>query len=121
MADITEITTGSLIPAEKVIDSSVYNLEGDKLGSIEDIIIDKVSGRSIYAIMSFGGFLGMGHKHYPLPWSVLDYSKEKGGYVVNIDKELLKNAPGYDDEVEWTPKYGRNVDTYYNAPTYWNE
>ena len=120
MTDITKITNGSAIPAEKVIDTSVYNAAGDKLGSIEDIIIDKVSGRSLYAIMAFGGFLGLGHKHHPLPWSVLTYDKDKEGYVVNLDKKQLEDAPGYDeDDVEWTPTYGRGVDSYYKVPTYW--
>jgi hypothetical protein len=121
MTEITQITSGSAIPAEKVIDTTVYNAAGDKLGSIEDIIIDKVSGRSLYAIMAFGGFLGLGHKHHPLPWSVLTYDKQKEGYVVNLDKAQLENAPGYDDEVEWTPTYGRGVDSYYKVPTYWME
>ena len=60
MSDVTTITSGTLIAAEKVRGTSVYNLAGDKLGSVEDIMIDKVSGRAIYAVMSFGGFLGMG-------------------------------------------------------------
>ena len=119
MTDLHEITAGSLIPAEKVIDTSVYNAAGEKLGSIEDIMIDKISGRSVYAVLAFGGFLGLGHKHYPLPWSVLDYSQEKAGYVVDLDKEQLKNAPGYDEPVDWTPTYGRQVDAYYKTPSNW--
>ena len=69
MADVTSITSGSLIAAEKVNGTSVYNTAGDKLGSIDDIMLDKNSGRAIYAVMSFGGFLGMGEKFHPLPWS----------------------------------------------------
>jgi hypothetical protein len=121
MADITKITSGTLIAAEKVEGTNVYNLQGDKLGTVDDIMIDKVSGRAIYALMSFGGFLGMGEKYHPLPWSALKYDESKGGYVVNLDKKMLENAPTYDMEgdFQWTPDYGRQVDKYYDAPTYW--
>ena len=122
MADeMTKITSGSLIAAEKVEGTDVYNLQGEKLGTVDDIMIDKVSGKAIYAIMSFGGFLGMGEKYHPLPWSTLKYDESKGGYVVNLDKQMLEGAPTYDihDDFEWTHDYGRRVDDYYKAPSYW--
>lgn len=122
MADVTSITSGSLIAAEKVNGTSVYNTAGDKLGSIDDIMLDKNSGRAIYAVMSFGGFLGMGEKFHPLPWATLKYDETKSGYVVNLDKKLLQDAPNYDRNAnfEWTPDYGRKVDSYYKTPTYWS-
>jgi sporulation protein YlmC with PRC-barrel domain len=121
MVEATSITSGTLIAADKVKGTDVYNLAGDKLGSVDDIMIDKVTGRAIYAVMSFGGFLGMGDQHYPLPWATLKYDTEKGGYVVNLDKKQLEGAPNYDrnSEFKWTPEYGRKVDTYYKAPSYW--
>jgi len=121
MADATSITSGTLIAAEKVNGTNVYNPAGDKLGSVEDIMIDKVSGKAIYAVMSFGGFLGIGDKHHPLPWSSLKYDKQKEGYVVNLDKRTLEGAPSYevDEDFRWTPDYGRKVDKYYGVPTYW--
>jgi sporulation protein YlmC with PRC-barrel domain len=121
MTDITKITDATLIAADKVKGADVYNLEGDKLGKIEDTMIDKVSGRAIYAILSFGGFLGIGDDYYPLPWSTLKYDTSKGGYVVNLDKERLKTAPSYkaDADFKWTPDYGKSVDTFYNAPMMW--
>jgi sporulation protein YlmC with PRC-barrel domain len=121
MEAATSITTGTLIAAEKVEGTSVYNLSGDKLGTVEDIMIDKVSGRAIYAVMSFGGFLGVGDKHYPLPWSTLKYDTQKGGYLVNLNKAKLEAAPQYDggSQFKWTPEYGRKVDGYYEAPSYW--
>ena len=117
----TKITSGSLIAAEKVEGTDVYNPQGDKLGTVDDIMIDKVSGKAIYAIMSFGGFLGIGEKYHPLPWSTLNYDESKGGYVVNLDKKMLEGAPTYDmdEDFRWTPDYGRQVDKYYNAPSYW--
>ena len=121
MEAATSITTGTLIAAEKVEGTNVYNLSGDKLGTVEDIMIDKVSGRAIYAVMSFGGFLGVGDRRHPLPWSTLKYDTRKGGYIVNLDKAKLEAAPQYgdDSQFKWTPEYGRKVDTYYNAPSFW--
>ena len=122
MTEATSITSKNLIAANKVQGTNVYNLAGDKLGSVDDIMIDKVSGHTIYAVMSFGGFLGMDKKHHPLPWGALKYDAQKGGYVVNLDKKLLEAAPNYDSDSEfkWTPDYGRKVDSYYKAPSYWN-
>ena len=123
MTDDTSITTGTLIAADKVEGTNVYNAAGEKLGSVDDIMIDKVSGRAIYAVMSFGGFLGMGEKYHPLPWATLNYDEAKGGYVVDIDKEKLVGAPTYStgSDFEWTPDYGRTVDDYYKTPSYWRQ
>jgi PRC-barrel domain len=121
MSETASITSGTLIAAEKVNGTNVYNLAGDKLGSVDDIMIDKVSGRAIYAVMSFGGFLGMGEKFHPLPWATLKYDAHKGGYLVNLDKKMLEDAPYYDSDRDfaWTPDYGRKVDSYYGTPSYW--
>jgi sporulation protein YlmC with PRC-barrel domain len=121
MTEVTSITSGSLIAAEKVNGTNVYNPAGDNLGTVNDILIDKVSGRAIYAVMSFGGFLGMGKKHNPLPWGTLKYDEKKGGYVINMDKKQLQDSPNYDigSNFKWTPEYGRKVDSYYKAPSYW--
>ncbi len=121
MTDDASITTGTLIAADKVEGTNVYNLAGDKLGSVDDIMIDKVSGRAIYAVMSFGGFLGMGGKSHPLPWATLKYDNTKGGYVVNLDKKKLESAPNYDrgSNFKWTPDYGRSIDRYYEVPSNW--
>ena len=71
--------------------------------------------------MSFGGFLGMGKKHNPLPWGTLKYDEKKSGYVINMDKKQLQDSPNYDigSNFKWTPEYGRKVDSYYKAPSYW--
>jgi PRC-barrel domain len=122
MTEATSNTAGNLIAADKVEGTNVYNLAGDKLGTVEDVMMDKISGRAIYAVMSFGGFLGMGEKHHPLPWGTLKYDTAKGGYLVNLDKKKLQDAPNYDlnADFKWTPEYGRKVDSYYNATSYWN-
>ena len=113
--------TASLIGSDKVEGTPVYRSSGDRVGQIERIMIDKISGKAIYAVMSFGGFLGIGEKNHPLPWSTLKYDQSKGGYVVNLDRKMLEDAPTYDadDEFEWTLDYGQRVDKYYNAPSYW--
>lgn len=122
MADVTKITSGSLIAAEKVNGTNVYNMDGDKLGTVDDIMIDKISGKAIYAVMAFGGFLGIGEKQHPLPWSSLTFDQDKDGFVVNLDKRKLEQAPTLDPDdgdFVWTPDYGRSIDKYYGAPTYW--
>jgi sporulation protein YlmC with PRC-barrel domain len=121
MENTTTITSGTLISAEHVQGTNVYNTQGEKLGSVEDVMLDKVSGRAMYALMSFGGFLGIGENYHPLPWSTLKYDTNLGGYVVNLSKDNLEKAPMYDRDSDftWTPEYGRKVDSYYNASSYW--
>lgn len=121
MSDMDKLTTGNLINAEKVHGTDVYNMAGEKLGTIEDLVLDKINGSVQFAVLSFGGFLGLGDKHYPLPWSALNYDTRQGGYVVNLSKEQLENAPAYeaDEQIEWTPDYGRRVDAFYNVSRGW--
>ena len=108
--------TGSLIAASKVNGTTVYNSQGESLGSIYDVMIDKRSGEVAYAVMSFGGFLGMGEDYHPLPWSMLTYDTEQGGYVVNLDKDSLEGAPRFSeaDEARWEdPAYTGSIDDFY--------
>ena len=84
-----------LILSSRVIREPVFNREGERIGHLDDLSIEKVSGRVVYAIMSFGGFLGMGEKFHPLPWPLLDYDVERAGFVVPLDRSVLENAPSY--------------------------
>ena len=77
------------------------NDNGVSIGQIERVMIDKLGGKVAYAVMSFGGFLGMGEDYYPLPWSVLTYNPSLGGYEVNITEQQLKNAPKYSRHESW--------------------
>ena len=86
----------SAILASKVKGTAVYNNAGDKIGTVEDIVLDKQSNQILFAALGFGGLLGIGEKYYPVPWSMLDYSEDKGGYVVPLDKDRIENAPAYD-------------------------
>ena len=85
-----------LILASRVNGTTVLNQTGDKIGHIDDLSIEKVSGKVIYAIMSFGGFLGIGEHFHPVPWSLLNFDAERDGYVVPLDKAALEAAPYYD-------------------------
>jgi hypothetical protein len=118
MADVKDPsdTGGRLIAASKVNGTSVYNRAGEKLGSVYDVMIDKMSGNAEYAIMSFGGFLGIGDSYHPLPWRALTYDPAQGGYVVDLDRSRLEGAPSYKagDPDRWNdPAYGRQLDEYY--------
>lgn len=123
MTERAASTSGYLIAATKMKGTNVYNLAGEKLGSVEDIMIDKATGRAIYVVMSFGGFLGMAEKHHPLPWATLKYDMERSGYLVNLDKKTLTDAPNYDrnSQFNWTSECGRKVDGYYKTPNYHQE
>lgn len=82
--------TGTLIGSDKVEGTAVYGSDREQIGSIERVMIDKVSGKISYAVLSFGGFLGIGHDHYPLPWSSLKYDTSLGGYITGISEAQLK-------------------------------
>jgi len=114
--DPTKLTSGSLIAAEKVIDTNVYNPQGEKLGEVDDLMIDKHSGHIRYAVLEFGGFLGMGTDRYPIPWNVLRYDTERDGYVVPLDKNILDKAPRYrtDSVPVYDNDYGSRIDRYYH-------
>lgn len=113
-----ERETPSLIAASKVNGTKVYNHAGDSLGSIHDVMLDKSSGHVKYAVLSFGGFLGIGEKYHPLPWNQLTYSEEHGGYVINLDRNILEGAPVYSDSdaPNWSSReYAGSIDTYYGG------
>jgi sporulation protein YlmC with PRC-barrel domain len=111
----TSTTSADVISSDNVEGTAVYNNAGEKLGSIDDLMIDKVSGQVRYAVLEFGGFLGMGTDRYPLPWNMLKYDHSKGGYIVPLDKAMLEKAPRYSDTD--TPTYDRayneQVNSYY--------
>jgi hypothetical protein len=130
MSDIAPTGTSSaarpesgrrLISADKVEGTAVYNRAGERLGTVENIMIDKISGRVAFAVMSFGGFLGIGENHHPLPWSVLTYDTSKGGYVVDLTREQLEGAPTYAaaDNVDLSDTHGQRVYDYYKAQPFW--
>ncbi len=110
-------TSSVVISSDKVEGTTVYNPAGEKLGSIDDLMIDKLSGQIRYAVLEFGGFLGMGTDRYPIPWNMLKYETGKDGYVVPLDKAKLDDAPKYRDEniPVYDAEYGKRVNTYYGV------
>ena len=107
--------TERLIASDKVEGTAVYNRQGEALGSVYTLMIDKYSGRVAYAVMSFGGFLGIGERFHTLPWQALRYDPRVGGYVADVSREQLERAPSYArDEAPWdNPGYGRSIYDYY--------
>ncbi len=93
----------SYIEASRVKGTAVYNRDGERLGTVEDIVLTKVGGEAVFAVLSFGGFLGMGDHHYPIRWSLLDYDTHLGGYVVNLTRSEIEGSPRYAPgaEVDW--------------------
>ena len=114
--------TLSLISASKVQGTNVYNTDGDSLGEVYDVMIDKRSGKVAYAIMSFGGFLGVGEDYHPLPWNTLKYDTRQGGYVVGLTRQQLEGAPTYarTETPAWGDRaYEKSIHDYYGELPYW--
>jgi hypothetical protein len=112
----------SLIASDRVEGTPVRRSEGDRIGTIERLMIDKLSGNVAYAVLSFGGFLGMGQKHLPIPWARLKYDPLLGAYHLDLTDEELNRAPSFaaDGEFDWGDR-SREVDVhnYYRVPPYW--
>ena len=128
MSDVRTATTATpleadethrLISSEKVDGTSVYDRRGESLGSVHHLMIDKYTGQVSYAVMSFGGFLGIGESYHPLPWKMLAYDIRLGGYVVDIDRRRLEGAPSYTSRnmPNWDDRsYAGRIDQYWMPP-----
>lgn len=126
MADLQNPEVFDLIFSSKVRNTPVFGQAGERIGHIEDLALEKIEGRVAYAILSFGGFLGIGEKYHPLPWSVLAYDTQLGGYVVPLDKDQLRSAPSYAmselADIGEAARYREAVYAYYGpfgATPYW--
>ena len=110
------------IAASRVIGTDVYNNEGERIGVIEDVMLEKNANGIMFAVIGFGGFLGIGEKFHAIPWSVLDYEKSRGGYVVPFTKDQLKAAPAHSIN-ELTGDNGKAARDaaydYYKVMPYW--
>jgi len=118
MADrlVTE-ESNRLISSEKVDGTAVYDRDGERLGSVKSFMVDKRSGKAEYAVLQFGGLFGIGSDYYPIPWDMLAYDVDRGGYVVDIDKKKLEGAPRYatGEEQGYDDVYGREVYGYWGV------
>ncbi|MFN3912690.1 PRC-barrel domain-containing protein [Hyphomonas sp.] len=110
------------IRASRTIGTSVYNTAGDKIGKVEDVVLDKTDNTVLFAVVGFGGFMGMGEKYHPVPWSSLNFSEERDGYVVPFTEDQLKAAPANDID-ELTRNDGHAIRdsaySYYKVKPYW--
>jgi PRC-barrel domain protein len=113
--------TSTLIGSDKVEGTTVYGRDAQAVGEIERVMIDKISGKVAYAVMSFGGFMGIGEDYYPVPWSMLSYDTSLGGYRTNISREQLDRAPKYSESTSWNwnRDNDRRVYDYYRTEPYW--
>lgn len=111
-----------VLSATTLIGDSVKNPQGEDLGNLKELMIDVNSGNIAYAVLSFGGFLGLGDKLFAIPWEAFTVNTEKKHLVLNVDKERLENAPGFDKD-NWpkTPnaEYITQVHSYYGYKPYW--
>ena len=111
----------SAIRAKKVIGTNVKDASGRKIGAIEDVVLDKESNNIMFAVVGFGGFLGMSEKYHPIPWEALDYDETESAYLVNYSKSQLEAAPAGSIE-ELTRDDGQfreRTYEYYKTPRYW--
>ena len=115
----------NIVPAKKtVIGSKVINQQNEDLGKIEDIVIDADAGRIAYAVLSFGGFLGLGDKYFAIPWEALRFNLSDKHALLNVDKKVLENAPGFSKE-NWPnmadATWGNQIFTHYGYKPYWEQ
>lgn len=100
-----------VVKASEVTGVNVKNTAGENLGEINEIVIDKSLGRVSYVVLDFGGLLGFGNKFFAVPWKLFTYNEEKDCFIVNLDKERLKNAPGFDKN-NWPNFTSRETTTH---------
>ena len=121
MASVTAHPNHQLISSEDVEGTNVYDMKGTTIGEVDHLMIDKISGRVTYAVMSFGGFVGLGHSHYPIPWGSLKFDPKLNGYVTGITQQQLKDAPQFSDD-SWEGRdraWETRTHAHYGARTYW--
>jgi len=112
-------TPNSMVSSTDVNGAPVYSPAGDHLGNIDNLMIDKASGRVAYAVMSFGGFLGIGSAQTPLPWGKLSYDVRLDGYVTDITKDQLQGAPDVPNDWHSDRTWAANSHAYYGVAPYW--
>src|SRR5262245_3342064 len=120
MAKATVHPNHQLISSEDVKGTNVYAPDGTQIGDVDHLVIDRVSGRVAYAMIRFGGFLGLGHSHYPVPWAALKYDVNLGGYVTGITEQQLKDAPAFGIAAWGDRSLEAAVHKHYGVTRYWD-
>lgn len=111
--------TSSLVSSQDVTGTSVYGRSGEEVGTIDHLVIDKQSGKVAYAVMAFGGFLGMGEEFYSIPWGKLHYDTEREGFMTDITESQLRGAPERPDNWHRDRDWELSTYRYYDVPPYW--
>ena len=113
-----------ILSASTLQGTQVRNSEGDDLGKIEEIMLDQPSGKVAYAVLSFGGFMGMGDKLFAIPWKAISLDQENENAILDVQPDVLDNAPGFDKD-HWPdfadPQWGESIHSHYNSTPYWEE
>ena len=116
--------TGRLVASDRVEGTAVYNFQGEHMGAVRNFVVDKASGRVAYAVMSFGDFLGTHQRYHPIPWQILKYDDRWGGFIVDLNRHRLENAPNFraSQVPNWSDQsLGDRVDQYYGVPSFLGE
>jgi len=113
-----------VLQASTVIGNKVLNPDGEQLGNLKELVIDIEDGRVAYAVLSFGGFLGMGDKLFAIPWEALMLNAKDNTFILDVDKDLLKEAPGFDkdhwpDNAQYEAGWLLDIYEYYGYSPYW--
>ena len=117
-----------VVSASKIIGETVVNRQNEDLGKIHELVIDAKEGCIAYAVLSFGGFMGMGNKLFAIPWRAFEFAKpentlSRDKLMLNVDKEKLKAAPGFDQDAKWPDfadrTWGNSIYKYYGYDPYW--
>lgn len=113
--------SGVVVKSANIIGTNVVNRLNDDVGNVEDIVIDVLTGRIVYAVLSFGGFLGLGEKHYAVPWKAMRFDKEIKAYVLNVNRDQIELAPSFDKESwpQFTDDWNRLVHQFYESLPVW--
>jgi sporulation protein YlmC with PRC-barrel domain len=113
------------VRASKIIGETVVNRQSENMGKILDLVIDAKNNRVTYAVLDFGGFLGIGNKLFAIPWGAFEFSGIENKLIINVDKEKLTNAPGFDENEEWPDfsdtLWGECIYNYYDFTPPWRE
>jgi sporulation protein YlmC with PRC-barrel domain len=112
-----------VVPASRIIGETVVNRQNEELGKIQELVIDAKEGRLAYAVLASGGFLGMGQRLFAMPWKAFEFANTENKLILDVDKERLKAAPGFDKDAKWPDfadkAWGSTIFEYYGCPPYW--
>ena len=114
-----------VVSASKIIGESVVNRQDESLGKIQELVVDAKEGRLAYAVLSFGGFMGMGNKLFAMPWKAFEFSNTENKLILDVDKTKLESAPGFDKDAKWPDfadrTWGDGIYSYYGIEPYWKK